>query len=507
MPPRQRRAEPELTEDEIDARARARLSALEDQAEYDLGTFIELNTPFYESPEHLRPLLDALDRSMREPVFALVEAAPRMGKTDTILHGCARRLRYRPRDSIHYCTYSSPLAFRKSRRTRDIAARAGVWTGDELTKRNRFDPASAVSYWQTIHGGSFTAGGLGGQFVGEGSNTTVFDDPFKNREQAESPVYQDKVMETWRGALANRIEPGGSAFVSHQPWNDFDPIAQLRAEKMGPDQMAWEVISLPAVIDAEYDKHGNLVGGMPLWPARWTLRDLARVKARVGEYNWHSQYTLERRPRGDRVFHEPARYVTPQVQGAVVVISCDPGIEKNKMKDASGIVVASCYRRPSAYHSRSNPDFELWLDILHAEEQWRDIPELADYLETLQTDARHFPGAPVILEEVSAFKALSQTAARLNPRARFYPVTPKGNKYLRAQPAAAAWNAGRIRLPVNAPWVADFVKEAQRFTGVEGGRDNRVDALTQLYDYCDKLLAAYAEAVSGGESEMASSPF
>jgi hypothetical protein len=503
MPRRSR----ELTEEEIDRRARARLSALEDQAEHDLGCFIELRTPQYDAPEHLRPLLDALDRSMREPVFALVEAAPRHGKTDTILHGCARRLRYRPEDHVQYCTYSSPLAFRKSRKTREIAARAGVWIGDEERRRNRFDAASAVSYWETIRGGSFTAGGLAGQFVGSGSNLTVFDDPFKNRDQAESPVYQEKVMETWKGSLANRIEPGGSAFVTHQPWNDLDPIAQLRAEKAGGDGQDWEVISLPAVIDAVYDRDDNLIGGMPLWPARWTLRELAKVKRRVGPYNWYSQYTLDRRPRGDRLFHDPARYVTPTVNGAVVVISCDPGIEKDTKRDSSGIVVGACYRKPSPYHRPGKPHYEVWIDVLLAVEQWRDIPDLVDYLETLQTDPGHYPGAPVILEEVSAFKALSQIASRVNSRARFYPVTPKGNKFLRAQPAALAWNQGRIRVPLDEPWALDFIREAQRFTGREGGRDNRVDALTQLYDYCERLLAAYAEAVSGGESMMASSPF
>ncbi len=243
----------DLDEDELHRRALARRSALEDLAEHDLGLFIELHTPQYERPEHLGDLTGALDRSMSEPVFALVEIAPRFGKTETFLHGMSRRLRYRRRDDVAYCSYSSPLALRKSRKARDIAARAGVWAEEAKTVlRDRMNPASAVSYWQTVDGGSFTAGGRNGAFVGDGYGMIVYDDPFKNRGEAESPVIQEKAIETWRG-LATRIEPGGSGFITHQAWNDHDPIALMKAEMGTPDGQDWELISLPAVFDAEYD--------------------------------------------------------------------------------------------------------------------------------------------------------------------------------------------------------------------------------------------------------------
>ena len=504
--------DPEIDPEEAHERALARWSADVERAEYDLGLFIELHSPKYDRPDHLAPLLDALDRSMSEPVYALVEVAPRHGKTETILHGAARRLRYRPEDQVFYCSYAASLALRKSRRARAMAQRAGVWAGDEkIVSKGRQDPASAVSYWQTLDGGSFTAGGRGGSFVGEGYNMGVFDDPYKNRAEAESPVIQEAVMETWRGTLGNRIEPGGSMFITHQAWNDLDIIATLKSEiGSGPDGQDWEIISLPAVIDAVYDeKTDELVGGTPLWPARWSLSALARKKYDVKDYNWYSQYTNDRKPRGDQIFGEPARYAEPIISGAVVVISCDPGIEDNKMRDSSGIVVGSCYRRAGPHHTGKKPQLETRIDLQSAEDQWRDIPDLLDYLEQLQRVT--FRGAPILLEEVSAFKALSQVAARLNPKLRLYRVTPRGSKFLRAQPTGVAWNAGRIRVPFggvyDGPWVPDFIREVQRFTGKAGGKDNRVDALTQLFDYAGAALASVAGAESGGESEWASSPF
>jgi hypothetical protein len=497
--------------DEIHERALARWSILEAEAEYDLGTFIELYQPKYSRPDHLRDVLEACDRSMHEPVFALIEAPPQHGKTETLLAACARRLRYRPDHQIAYCAYGASLALRKSRRCREIASAAGVGAGSErIIRKSRFDAAAALSYWQTDHGGSFVAGGRNGGFTGDGYDKVLADDLLKNREEAESPLIQEKTMEVIRSTFGNRIRPGGSMFVTHQPWNDLDPIAQLKSEKAGPDGQAWEVISLPAVSNAEYDDDGNLTGGMPLWPARYSLRDLAKVKHRVGSYNWHSQYTLERLPRGDRVFKgEPGRFVQPQLDGAFVMISCDPGIEDNKMKDSSGIVVASCYRQASRFYLPEEPDFDTKLDLLLAEDQWRDWADLLDYLELLQTEV--FRGAPILLEEVSAFKALSTMAARLNPRLMLYPVTPHGSKLLRAQPTAKAWARGHVRVPLggtyDGAWVADFLREVARFTGKAGGRDNRVDALTQLYDHAGVALLGMDGAESGEALSMASSPF
>ena len=88
-----------------------------------------------------------------------------------------------------------------------------------------------------------------------------------------------------------------------------------------------------------------------------------------------------------------------------------------------------------------------------------------------------------------------------------YSVVPKGNKYLRAQPTAGSWNAGRIRVPLDAPWVTDFLYESARFTGKRGGKDNRIDALTQLFDYAERVHGQIAAGESGGQSTMHDSPF
>jgi hypothetical protein len=65
-----------------------------------------------------------------------------------------------------------------------------------------------------------------------------------------------------------------------------------------------------------------------------------------------------------------------------------------------------------------------------------------------------------------------------------------------------------VRVPKHGAWVAPFCKELREFTGLPGGRDNRVDALTQLFDQAALMLGvSQAGAASGGESMLSRSSY
>ena len=54
--------------------------------------------------------------------------------------------------------------------------------------------------------------------------------------------------------------------------------------------------------------------------------------------------------------------------------------------------------------------------------------------------------------------------------------TARGDKFSRAQPVAAAWNAGRVLVPRKASWLEAFLGEVCGFTGVKDVDDDQVDA-------------------------------
>ncbi len=199
--------------------------------------------------------------------------------------------------------------------------------------------------------------------------------------------------------------------------------------------------------------------------------------------------------------------MTPQADRAILLASCDPGIEKSeaaetkkRKPDAYGLVIAFAY---VGIDKRGQP--RVALDVIHAEEGWLDPIDLLERLEMVQVT--EYPGVPMLLEEVSAFKILELVAPVLSPNLQLTAIVPHGSKLLRAQPVAAGARHSLVRVPQKGAWVDPFCKEVRDFTG-KGRSRNMVDALSQLYQYAGLVLGIESSgAEAAGESRLADSPF
>jgi phage terminase large subunit-like protein len=70
----------------------------------------------------------------------------------------------------------------------------------------------------------------------------------------------------------------------------------------------------------------------------------------------------------------------------------------------------------------------------------------------------------------------------MNDRLRLEAIPATVDKFQRAQPVAAAWNAGKVLVPRDAPWLDDFIREVASFTGLGDRHDDQVDALAAAFD-------------------------
>ncbi len=495
----------------LELRAKARRALLARQAEFDLFKFIELHQPQYRRPDHMAGLVAAFDAAMRgEQVLCVVEAPSRHFKTSLFEAGAARFMRYR-KGNVGYCTYANDIAFRRSREVRELAARSGVWVSREQRTQQQFDPSKSVAFWQTDNGSKFIAGGRHGQWIGEGLNLILYDDPIKDAEEAESQNARDEAWKTLRGTLMSRLEPNGSFFMSHQRWNDDDPIGRLKDwQEKDPTAPRFRIITLRAIEDIEVETdaqgHDRIIGGTPLCPWRYTLEQLIVMAGLSDEYFWPN-FQQDTRPRGKTVFPELSRYVEPNRDHAILLASCDPGIDKNeategkkRKPDAYGLVLAYAY---VGIDKKGQP--RVGLDVVHAEEGWLQPIELLQRLEQVQV--AEYPGVAMLLEEVSAFRILELVAPVLSPELQVTAVVPQGSKMLRALPVAAAARHGLLRVPEQAEWVRPFLQEVRKFTG-KGKSLNMIDALSQLYNYAGMLLGIEsAGADTAGESRLADSPW
>lgn len=405
-----------------------------------LAQFITDVTPEYDVPTHLGPLLgffaDVAAGMVRRAVVAV---PPGHFKTETILHGCAWLLQKDPTYKIAFASYAADFAATKSALAKQIVQRAG---GVALSGRDRED------YWQTPQGGLFKAGGVRGQWTGDRFRLFVIDDPIKNREEAESPTVREKLHAALRSDIFTRQEYMGTSFlVVHTPWHPDDPGQRLVKRKTSP----WPYIRLPA-IDA---------AGKALDPVHWPLERLGEMREELTDYEWRGLYLCDPQARGGSVFGE-ATYCTRKdipTDGVKTFVGYDMAYTEDTHADHSVMVVLLRDAKGTFYVT----------DVFRAQ---TEAPRFAS---AVRERLRAW-GNPVGLWQLSGTeKGVASFIRDLGIRLATKPASR--DKFVRAQPAAAKWQAGKILVPRDAPWAQSFVDEVTQFTGLGDKHDDQVDAL------------------------------
>lgn len=328
-------------------------------------------------------------------------------------------------------------------------------------------------------------------------NCLMVDDPVKNRAEAESRIIRQRHWDWFTSTAVTRVTMNGSIIVSHTRWHDDDLIGRLKRETerfmrtRGEEGEWWVHINLPA-IDNEPRDDGIDPTGLALCPEIWPLRALLKKRRAVGEYDWSALYQGNPRPRGAKIFHEPtAFFETVQLEGRRILIGVDvAGTASTSANWTVAVVMAIRGRLDDAQ-----------ADIIEVRRWQNEIPQVARDLETLQ---RRYNGAPLIIEGSGIGKAVPQLIRDANAKLRITVVYPVADKWVRAQRYAAAWNAGRVRLPkleAQSQAMAEFIRVHTDFTGSNDAQDDDVDAAAHAFNYYQARggVAKYV-AFSGGDS-------
>jgi predicted phage terminase large subunit-like protein len=433
-----------------------------------LAEWIRVNFPHEPPPPHLMPIIELVERARRERIKVCLSLPPRHGKTVTLLRALGWWLKCFPADTCAYYSYSDTQARSKSRKARAWARNVGI----------ELDPSSKnVAEWRTTLEGGVLSGGLRGGLTGQGvSGLFIVDDPFKNREEADSLLIRDRVYEAFNEVVFTRLE-GASVIVVHTRWHEDDLIGRLAKE-------GWEVLNIPAISEEEDEKTPpDILDREPdeaLWPSRFAIDELKAIKKQIGDWSFAALYQGRPRPRGTQVFGEPARFILPRgnpfdatnqylsdwrdfLTGKHLVIPCDPAASKSTAADYSVAGVLA--------FNKLGLDATCWvIDVIRG--QWA-IPVLVRHLRRLQSSWKCL----IVVEAVAGFKAVPQMLKHVDKNLRIVEVHPSTDKFQRAQPVAAAWNDQRVLVPMRPEWVDPFLGEVQSFTGVSDATDDQVDML------------------------------
>jgi predicted phage terminase large subunit-like protein len=116
----------------------------------------------------------------------------------------------------------------------------------------------------------------------------LIDDPFKDREDADSENQREKVWNWYRSTFYTRLMPGGAIVLVQTRWHEDDLAGRL-LEQDGriEDGGQWHVLDLPAIG----------LNGNALWPEWYDVPALERIKATIGPREWSALY--QQRPQPD----------------------------------------------------------------------------------------------------------------------------------------------------------------------------------------------------------------
>lgn len=422
----------------------------------------------------------------------IISMPPRHGKSELVSRRVpAYALGLNPDTRIIATSYSANLASRMNRDAQRIIESKEyrvLFPDTQLasgSKEAQDHSTQNASMFEVVgHEGAYISAGVRGSITGSGFDIGIIDDPFKNREEAESETIRARVWEWYTDTFYTRQEENAAILMTMTRWHEDDLVGRvLNLAKNDPDADQWEVVVLPALSEetrAPYDRRDG--PEQALWEGKYSEATLKKTRATVPVYTWLSLY--QQRPsaaKGNLFKRKSFQYFTespgtydlhtkegivqvPQ-QSCIVFQTCDPA---GTAKTSSDYFVLSTWAL--------TPINELLLlDV------FRTQIEGPDHMEYITKNYHRWHPSAIGFESVSIGKTTYQNIRRAG--LPVIDLKPEGDKFSRALSAAIRLNTKTTYFRAGAAWLTTWEDELLHFPKVK--HDDQVDTLS----YADYLVA------------------
>jgi len=379
---------------------------------------------------------------------------PRHGKSEL----ASRRLPpfysgHFPTGEVIFSTYSGDFAEDFGRKSREII-RSPEYSQVFPETKLKTD-SQAATRLETTQGGILFFVGVGGALTGRGADVLLIDDPFKNREEAESETIRDSRWEWFTSTAYTRLMPGGRIIIIMTRWHEDDIVGRImNPDYVDPEEAAqWNIINLPAI--AEEDDPLKRKPGEALWPERYPASALERTRAVLSTTDWSALYQQKPSPDEGTYFlkEDLMTYTRGQLPARLKMYGAsDHALTKKQKRDAS---VLGCvgvdddgiiYVLPDIYWDRCETDTMVQ--------------------EMINLMLRHKPSF-WWAEDEHIKKSIAPFLRKEQRRQHAYtPVvglTSSVDLQQRARPVQGMVSLGMVRFPKHAPWWARAQKEMLDF--------------------------------------------
>ena len=409
----------------------------------------------------------------------ILQTPPQHGKSMSVTEALpAWALMRNPDSRIILASYNEDSAERFARRNREKFSQWGpLLFGVSPGGVNR-----ATEYEVAGYRGRLISRGIMSGITGNAADLLIIDDPIKNREEADSPAYRNKLWAEWLNSLKSRLAAKAKVILIMTPWHEDDLAARiLRTERNAC------LLRLP--VEAERNDPLGRVPGAALCPElgkdnQW----LAQFRAAYlhdpdgGQRAWMALYQCRPRvERGNIVRRDWWKfYDTPPDAFGSCCISVDAAFKGGEENDFVAVTVWG--RREENYYL---------LDCVN-----RHL-DFVGTLAVIRHMRKRYPAARATLIED---KANGSAVLNVLQREMFcIPVDPRGDKRSRVYGASPAIESGHVYLPRAAEWLEEYLEQWSAFPS--GRHDDMVDSSTQALHWLFERSGDVPEAPGPEEEE------
>lgn len=331
----------------------------------------------------------------------------------------------------------------------------------------------ASNDFMTTEGGGRMATSVGGVLTGRGADFLILDDPMKPDEALSDPRRQ-AVNDWYDNTLLSRLNDkvNGCIIIIMQRLHQDDLVGHAL------EHGDWTVLNLPAI--AEVDETFEIVDifgkkiwkrevGNPLHAERESLEMLKATRARIGDYNFSSQYQQNPIPLGGAMVKSNwlMTYETlpPMSECNYVVQSWDTA---NKSGELNAWSVCTTWG--------------IWNDRYYLIDVYRkrlDYPSLLNAAAELND--RFKPRTIVIEDKASGIQLIQDLKYRGLRNIHPYAPPSGTDKIMRLHAQTDVFEQGLVYLPKQAPWLDDYRAELLGFPGSKFA--DQVDSTAQAIDF------------------------
>ncbi len=408
----------------------------------------------------------------------IIATPPQHGKSMTVTETLPSWYHNRhPDKRVIIASYNEGFAERFCRKNSEKIRRFGAAVGGIA-----MGSVDRATEYELSAGGGLISRGIMSGITGNPADLVIMDDPIKNREEADSGVYREKLWQEWQNSIKSRLSAGAKVILIMTPWHEDD----LRARLLETEE---NVTYLRLPVEAEDKDPLGRRAGEALCPElgkdeKW-LKQFKKSYVsdpKGGARAWSALYMCSpRTEKGNMVSRDWWRYYQKESVKSfgTELISVDCAFKGGDSSDFVAITVWG--KLGNDYYLRYCLNRRL---------------SFTETLQALRSTKKLYPDAVrVLIEDKANGSAVIDSLSR---EMFCIAVEPKGGKVSRVNAVSPAIESGHVFLPQGEPWLEAFLEQWTAFPA--SAHDDMVDSSTQALSYL-LFSSGEPERDNGGDEE------